>query len=144
MKNKTVRIIVDIMMIAAVILAYLRWDGDPTAHIIYGIACLIFFAIHFYLNIKTFIALCKAIRKLKPPVKLKCVVDIFLIIVWGVTFITGFIALVGYDAISTAVSGMGRIHGIFARMGSGLILFHIIQHGSQILSYIKGTRNVSK
>jgi hypothetical protein len=120
-----------------VIFSYRRWDGTPTFHITTGTACAFLFAIHFCLNRKTFAAFSKSIKKLNLSTKLKYIVDALLITVWGIAIISGFLALGSYVEIIDTTVNIGRIHGVFARVGGGLIGIHIIQHSKQIVSYIK-------
>ena len=131
---KLLRVIVDIFMLGFIILSIMRWDGDPTFHIAVGSGCTLFFIIHFLLNIKPFKSMTKKFRKLKIIVKLQYIVDVLLIIVWSITIITGFIAIPFYI---DGVGRIGRVHGIFARVGCGLAVIHLLQHLKQIRSYFR-------
>jgi hypothetical protein len=134
---KAVKIIVDIFMLFFIILSVVRWDGNPTFHIIVGSGCALFFTIHFLLNIKPFAAMTKKFGKLNGKIKLQYIVDLLLIIVWSVAIITGFIAIRFYIGEAETAFKIGRVHGMFARVGCGLVLVHIIQHLKQIRSYFR-------
>jgi hypothetical protein len=54
--NKKIKVAVDVLMLLAVIISYIRWHGDSTFHTVAGIACSLLFVIHFCLNRKTFAA----------------------------------------------------------------------------------------
>jgi len=130
---KTVKIIVDIFMLVFIILSVVRWDEDPTFHIIAGSGCALVFVIHFLVNIKPFATMTKKCRKLNAKIKQQYIVDLLLIIVWCVAIITGFIAIPFYLDDET-IYRIGRVHGIFARVGCGLVVIHIFQHLKQIRS----------
>ena len=131
---KVAKIIVDIFMLVFIILSVVRWDGDPTFHIVVGSGCILFFTVHFLLNIKPLITMTKKFKKIKIKIKLQFIVDVFLIIVWGTAIITGFIDLPFYIG---EVTGIGKLHGIFARVGCGISVIHLLQHYKQIWSYFK-------
>jgi hypothetical protein len=138
---KSAKITVDILMLVFIILSLIRWDGDPTFHIAVGSACALLFIIHLILNIKPFTSMTKRFAKLKSTMKLRCAVDWILIVVWSVAIIAGFIAIPPYLSEEVAVNGIGRIHGVFARIGCGVILIHLIQHLKQIRSYFRRRTN---
>jgi len=131
---KTAKIIVDVFMLFFIILSVIRWDGDPTFHIAVGVGCSLFFLIHLSLNLKPFLAMTRKLRKLKIIIKLQYIVDVLLIIVWITVIITGFIAIPFYIG---DIGRIGRLHGVFARVGCGLSVIHLLQHLKQIISYFK-------
>jgi len=137
--NKNIKGIVDIFMVIAVALSYIRWDGDPTNHIIVGVICGLLFSFHFGLNKKMHIALCKASRskKLNGSAKRKHLIDMLLLVVWFVVFISGFLAIGYYVGAMESMRTFSRIHGVSSRLGGVLILAHIVQHKNQLLSYFK-------
>ena len=147
MKNKVVtiklaKIIVDITMLVFVVLSLLRWDGDPTFHIVVGSVFATLFIIHFLLNAKTFISISKKFGKFKTQMKLQYIVDAILIIIWLAVMVAGIIAAVSYIDTDSTLHGIGRLHGILGRIGCGFILIHIIQHIKQICSYFKVSKHV--
>jgi hypothetical protein len=124
-------------MLVAVVLSFIRWDGEPTFHAIAGVTCALLFTIHFNLNKKAYMAYSKTIIKLKTSVKLRWFVDSLLVIVWSVAIASGFIALLSYWEFITIVFSIGRLHGMFTRTGCVLIAIHLFQHSKQIISYFK-------
>ena len=133
---KPVKIIVDVLMLVTVILSLLRWDGDPTFHIVVGSSFLTLFIIHFLLNFRPFIKMAENFGKLNIWKKLQYTVDVLLVMIWSVVLIAGIIAAVNYLSSGFLLQGYGRLHGILGRIGCGFIVIHIIQHYKQILSYI--------
>jgi len=135
---QTAKITVDILMTVFMTLSFVRWEGDPTFHFVVGTACALFFAVHVRIHekwLKTVTKSCMA-GKLNKKVKWKYAIDVLLLAVWGIAIITGFLAIVPYlGGVERPV--MGRIHGLFARLGLLLVIIHVIQHWSQILSYFK-------
>ena len=120
------------------ILSFVRWDGIGGAiyHIVVGSACALFFTVHIFIHIKWIKAVTKSCLrgKLSKTLRGKYIVDILLLVVWGISIITGFFAIAPFfNDISG--SGIGRFHGITARIGLGLIVIHVIQHIPQIKSY---------
>ena len=139
MNSKSAKIIVDILMTAFLILSFIRWDGTGGAiyHIVVGSACALFFAVHIFIHrkwIKVVTKSCFA-GKLNNTLKGKYIIDMLLLVVWGISIITGFFAIAPFFN-EMGGSGIGRLHGITARIGLGLIVIHIIQHIPQIKSYI--------
>ena len=134
---KPVKIIVDILMLASLILSLLRWSGDPSFHIIVGSSFCFLFIVHFLLNLKMFISMTKKLGKLKLMMKLQYSVDVVLLIIWCIVTVAGIIAAINYLNAGSSVGGIGRLHGILGRVGCGFIGVHIIQHIKQILSYFK-------
>jgi hypothetical protein len=73
--------------------------------------------------------------KINQTVKGKYTIDVFLLVVWGIAIITGFLAIVPYlNGIERSL--FGRLHGITARLGLVLVVIHVIQHIPQIKSYL--------
>ena len=150
MNNKRTKIIVDIFMVVFLVLSFVRWDGTGGAvyHFSVGTACALFFAIHIFIHRKWIRACTKSCftGKLSKTLKGKYVIDMLLLVFWGIAIITGFIAIPPFLNESGVTSGIGRVHGITARVGLMLIIVHVIQHIPQIKSYIgikKRTRNES-
>ncbi|MCL2412431.1 MAG: hypothetical protein FWC97_12405 [Treponema sp.] len=138
MNKTTIKIIVDVLMTIFMILSFVRWDGSPVFHIIVGSVCALFFAIHVCIHrkwLKAVTETCLA-GKLNEKVKYKYVINVLLLAVWSITIITGFLAIGPYIQ-GVERSFFGRLHGIFARLGLLFVIFHIIQHRSQIVSYFK-------
>ena len=134
---KTVKIIVNILMLVFIVLSVVRWDGNATYHIVVGSSCALFFTIHFLLNRKLFIGLTRKFFKLSKKIKLQYIIDLLLIIVWCITIITGFIAIRFYIGEAETTFKIGRFHGIMARVGCGFAVVHTLQHLKQIRSYFK-------
>ena len=140
--TKLAKIIVDVLMLIFVILSLVRWDGDPTFHIVVGSIFSALFIVHFLLNIKTFASMTKKFGKLKVKIKLQYSVDIVLVVIWSVAVIVGIIATFYYLNSESSINEIGRLHGMLGRIGCGFILTHIVQHIKQIRSYFvlrKGT-----
>jgi len=139
MNSKRTKIIVDILMTVFLILSFIRWDGTDGAiyHIVVGSACALFFAVHIFIHRKWIKAVTKSCfaRKLNKTLKGKYIIDMLLLVVWGVSIITGFLAIAPFFNEMSG-SGIGRLHGVTARIGLSLIAIHIIQHIPQIKSYI--------
>jgi len=139
---KLVKIIIDITMLVFMVLSLLRWDSDPTFHIVAGSVFATLFIIHFLLNAKTFVSMSKKFGKLKAQMKLQYIVDTILILIWIVVMVAGIIAAVSYINTDSTLHGIGRLHGMLGRIGCGFILIHIIQHIKQICSYFKVSEHV--
>ena len=140
MKNsRTTKIIVDIFMTIFLILSFIRWDGMGGAiyHIAVGSACALFFAAHIFIHRKWIKAITKSCLqgKLKKELKWKYYVNMLLLVIWGVSIITGFIAIAPFLADGARASVWGHAHGIAARIGLGLIIIHVVQHLPIIKSY---------
>jgi len=134
---RTVKIIVDLLMLVFIILSVTRWDGDPTFHIVVGGGCTLFFVIHFALNVKPFKTMTKNFGKLRTKMRLQYIVDVLLLIIWSTAIITGFLAILPYLNEIENISALGRVHGVFARVGCGFAVIHLIQHFKQIGSYFR-------
>jgi len=123
------KIIVDILMTIFLVLSFVRFDSDyPAFHFTVGIGCTIFFAAHIFIHRKWIKVVTKSclVGKLKKSLKWKYIVNMLLLVVWGISIATGFLAIM-FD--------VGNIHGLTARIGAGLVIIHIIQHWAQIKSY---------
>jgi len=138
LNSKRTKIIVDIFMTIFIILSFVRWSGTEGAiyHIAVGSACTLFFAAHIFIHRKWIKAVTKSCfaGKLSKALRGKYIVDILLLVVWGISIITGFLAIAPF--FSGEASAWGRLHGVTARIGLGLVIVHIIQHIPQIKSYI--------
>jgi len=139
-KNKSVKIIVDIFMTIFLTLAFIRWDsiGGAIYHIIVGSFCALFFAIHIFIHRKWIKAVTKSCLagKISKALRGKYIIDILLLVVWLISIISGFISIAPFFNETEGVLAWGRLHGITARIGLALIIFHIMQHIPQIKSYI--------
>jgi len=139
MSNKRTKIIVDIFMTVFIILSFIRWDNANFAfHAIVGIGCTLFFVLHIFIHRKWLKATTKScfMGKLSKVLKGKYIINMFLLVVWGISIITGFIAIAPFFSETYEVFLWGRVHGITARIGLALIIIHIVQHLPQIKSYI--------
>ena len=141
MKSRKAKIIVDIFMFIFVVLSYIRWSGTGGLifHSVVGTVFTIFVIAHLYLNRKWVVAVTKSIKEKKANKKVKrlYIVDVSLMIVWGIAIITGFLAIPSFAFDVEAFGIFGRIHAITVRLGGVLIIVHIIQHLGQIRSYFK-------
>jgi hypothetical protein len=139
MKNKNIKIIVDICMLIFIILSFIRWDGDPTFHIIAGTLCALFFAVHICIHRKWIGATPKSFKKVKSKIKLRYITDMLLLIIWSIAICSGFIALIFYSGeLRMSETGIfGRIHAVTTRAGIALVVIHIVQHLKQIGSYFR-------
>ena len=139
MNSKKTKITVDILMTISLTLSFIRWDNSNFAfHAAVGLLCALFFAMHVLIHRKWLRATTKSCLsgKLNKGLKWKYVINILLLAFWGVSIATGFIAIVPFMGDSEGVSTLGRLHGITARIGLGLVVIHIIQHLPQIKLYI--------
>ena len=139
MSSRKTKIIVDILMTIFLILSFVRWeDSNFVFHAVVGTACTLFFALHVIIHRKWIKATTKSFLagKLNKALKGKYVIDILLLVVWGIALATGFIA-VGY--FSFGIEGMAvfsRLHAVSSRIGLVLIVIHVYQHIPQIKSYM--------
>ena len=137
---KTIKIIVDILMTIFLILSFVRWEDSNFAfHAIVGTACALFFTIHTCIHWKWLKAVTKSLLngKLNKALRWKYIVDVMLLVMWGIAIVTGFIAI-GYFSFGIAeMAVFSRLHGITSRIGLVLVIIHIIQHLPQIKSYIR-------
>ena len=148
MNSKRTKITVDIFMTIFLVLSFIRWDGMGGAayHFIVGTACALFFTVHIMIHRKWIKACTKSFfaGKLSKTLKGKYIVDMLLLVVWGISIVTGFIAIPPFLSDTSVASGIGRIHGIAARIGLGLIVIHVIQHIPQIMSYMGIKKRMTK
>ena len=139
MNSRTTKIIVDILMTIFLILSFVRWEDSNFAfHAIVGIGCALFFTVHIFIHRKWIKAVTKSCfaGKLNKTLRGKYIINIILLAVWGVSIVTGFIAIVPFFRENYMGFVWGRLHGITARIGLALIVIHIIQHLPQIKSYL--------
>jgi len=139
MTARTKKILVNIGMLVFVILSFIRWDGDPTFHIIVGTVCTLFFAFHIAIHRKWLTSITGKVAKRTANAKVTrlYVVDVLLLVTWGVAIITGFLAIPPYLSEIEGMSWLGRIHGVSSRIACIIAVVHIIQHSKQIRSYFK-------
>lgn len=127
-------------MMVFLILSFIRWDGTRGAiyHIVVGSLCAFFFTFHVVIHRKWLKATTKSFfsGKLNKALWGRYIINVLLLIVWNVSIITGFIAIAPFFAEGEAGQLWGRLHGITARVGLGLVILHIIQHIPQIKSYM--------
>ena len=140
MSNKSTKIAVDILMVVFLTLSFVRWDGSSFAfHAVVGIVCALLFATHILIHrkwLKAVTASCFA-GKLGKALRWKYLVDVLLLVFWGVSIVAGFVAVVPFLGEAGGGSLWGRLHGVTARIGLGLIVIHAIQHLPQIKSYFQ-------
>ena len=139
MSGRHVKIIIDICMTIFLILSFVRWSGTNGAffHFTVGSLCALFFAAHIFVHRKWIKAITKSCLagKLNKSLKWKYIINMLLLFVWAISILTGFIALAPFFDAASGVYVIGRVHGITARIGLGLIVIHIAQHLPQIKSY---------
>lgn len=140
MNSRRTKIIVDIFMTAFLILSLIRWDGMGgfIYHAIVGTACALFFSLHMFIHRKWIKAVTKSCfaGKLSKALRWKYIIDMLLLMFWGVSILTGFIAIIPFLGEAESLSVWGRLHGVTARIGLALIIIHAIQHLPQIKSYL--------
>jgi hypothetical protein len=148
--NKKVKIAVDIFMVIFMALSFVRWEDSNFAfHAAVGGACVLFFATHIIIHRKWIKAVTKSCftGKANKTLLAKYTVDMLLLIVWGVSIITGFIAIAPFFDKADWGFAWGRFHGITTRVGLGLVVIHVIQHIPQITSYFgikKRKKNIAQ
>ena len=137
--GRSAKIIVDICMTLFLILSFVRWQGDPTFHFTIGIACTLFFALHVLIHRKWLRAMTKSYlaKKINQALVGKYRINMLLLAVWGISIVTGFLAIGSFVGGIEWMFIFSRIHGISARLGLLLVFIHIVQHRAQILSYFK-------
>ena len=126
-------------MTVFLILSFVRWEASNFAfHAIVGIGCTLFFAIHIFIHRKWIKAVTKSLfaGKLNKALRWKYVIDVFLLVFWGVSIVTGFLAIAPFLDGAGGLAVWGRLHGITARIGLALVVVHAIQHWPQIRSYL--------
>jgi len=138
-KSRRTKIIVDILMAIFLALSFVRWDNSNFPfHAIVGTACTVVFIVHICIHWKWLKAVTKSFldKKMKNSLKGKYVINILLLIVWGLAISSGFLA-VGYFSFGIAeMAGFARLHGVTSRMGLILVAIHVFQHIPQIKSYL--------
>jgi len=125
-------------MTVFLVLSFIRWDNSNFVfHAIVGVGCTLFFALHIFVHRKWLMATIKSCfaGKLSKALTGKYVINMFLLVIWSISIITGFIAIVPFSRETYAGFMWGRLHGITARIGLALVIVHIIQHLPQIKSY---------
>ena len=143
---KQTKITIDLFMTLFLVLSFVRWEGMGGAiyHMAVGSACALFFSAHVFVHrkwIKATTTACFA-GKLNKKLRWKYTTDMALLVVWGVSIITGFLAIAPFFT-GMAGMGMARLHGITARVGLVLIVVHVVQHLPQIKAYM-GIRKRTK
>ena len=148
--SRNTKIIVDIFMTIFMILSFVRWTGDSgfIFHAIVGTACTIFFTLHVCIHRKWIKAVTKSVfdGKLNQNVKWKYIINMLLLVVWGIAIATGFLAIGYFTAGIEGMAIFSGLHALTSRVGLGLVVVHVFQHLPQIKSYIgienrpKGTR----
>ncbi|MCL2838592.1 MAG: hypothetical protein FWE04_05970 [Oscillospiraceae bacterium] len=139
MNSRTKKIVVDILMTIFLILSFVRWEDSNFAfHAIVGMGCALFFTAHIFIHRKWLKAVTKSCfaGKLNKNLRRKHIVNIILLVVWGISIVTGFLAIIPFFRENYMGFAWGRLHGITARIGLALIVIHIIQHLPQIKSYL--------
>ena len=138
--NRKIKITVDLLMTIFVILSFVRWDGDGgfIFHAVVGSVFALLVAVHLYLNRKWVVSVTKSIIAGKANKKTKqlYIVDMILMIVWGIAIITGFLAIPSFVNYIESFYVFSRIHAVSSRIGAVIILVHIYQHLGHIRSYI--------
>ena len=140
MNNRKAKITVDIFMTIFVVLSFVRWDGDGgfIFHAIVGSVFTLLVAAHLYLNRKWIVSVTKSIiaKKTNSKTKQLYIVDMILMVVWGIAIITGFLAIPSFVNNIESFYVFSRIHAVSSRIGAVVILVHIYQHLGHIRSYM--------
>ena len=140
MSNRKAKITVDIFMTIFVILSFIRWDGDGgfIFHAVVGSVFTLLVAAHLYLNRKWVVSVTKSVieKKVNKKTKQLYIVDMVLMVVWGIAIITGFLAIPSFIGDVESFYVLSRIHAISSRIGAAVILVHIYQHLGHIRSYM--------
>ena len=147
MNSRRAKIIVDILMVIFLVLSFVRWEASSFAfHAIVGSACTLFFAMHIFIHRKWIKAVTKSCfaGKLNKALRWKYIIDMLLLVVWSVSILTGFIAIIPFLDEAAGISVWGRLHGITARIGLALVVVHVIQHLPQIKSYLGVKKGAKK
>ena len=144
--SRTAKIIVDILMTIFLILSFIRWeDSNFVFHAIVGTGCALFFTLHVCIHWKWLKAVTKSFfdGKLSKALRGKYMIDILLLIVWGISIATGFLAIGYFSFGIEGMAGFSRLHAVTSRIGLAIVAVHIYQHIPQIKSYI-GIKNKPK
>ena len=148
--SRKTKIIVDIFMTIFLILSFVRWNGDSgfIFHAIVGTACTLFFTLHVCIHWKWIKSVTKSVigGKLNQKLKWKYVINMLLLVIWGIAIATGFLAIAYFVAGIEVMYVFSRIHALTSRIGLGLVVIHAVQHLPQIKSYIgiKNKPNLAK
>ena len=138
--GKNTKIIVDIFMTIFLILSFVRWSGDSgfIFHAIVGTVCTLLFIIHICIHWKWLKAVTKSCLdgKLKQAQKWKYMIDVLLLVIWGIAISTGFLAIAYFAGGIEVMYLFSRLHALTSRAGLGLVVIHVFQHLPQIKSYI--------
>ena len=136
--SRTTKIVVDILMTIFLILSFVRWEDSHFAfHAVVGAACALFFTLHVCIHWKWLKAVTKSFLggKLNTALRGKYVIDILLLVVWGIAIATGFIAIGYFSFGIEGMAGFSRLHAATSRIGLVLVAIHVFQHMPQIKSY---------
>ena len=140
MNNRKAKITVDILMTVFVVLSFIRWNGDSgfLFHAVVGSVFTLLAAAHLCLNRKWVLSVTKSViaRKANSKTKKLYIVDMILMILWGIAIITGFLAIPSFLNDVDFFYVFGRIHAVSSRIEAAVILVHIYQHLGHIRSYI--------
>ena len=145
--SRATKIVVDIFMTLFLILSFIRWDGNNgfAYHAIVGTACALFFTLHICIHWKWIKAVSKSVfdGKLNQTLKWKYVINMLLLVIWGIAIATGFLAIGYFSAEIDSMAVFSRFHALTSRVGLGLVVVHVFQHLPQIKSYL-GIENKAK
>ena len=140
MNNRKAKITVDIFVIIFIVLSFIRWSGDGgfILHAVIGSFSTLLITAHLHLNRKWVVSVSKSIIAKKANCKTKqlYIVNMFLMIIWGIVIITGFLAIPSFVNGIESFYVFSRIHAISSRIGAVIIIVHIYQHMGHIRSYI--------
>ena len=140
MNNRKIKIAVDIFMTIFVVLSFVRWSGNDgfIFHAVVGSVFTLLVALHLFLNRKWIVSVTKSIiaKKANSKTKQLYIVDMILIVVWGVAIVTGFLAIPSLVNEIESFYVFSRIHSVSSRIGAVIILIHIYQHLGHIRSYM--------
>ena len=137
--SRNTKIIVDIFMTIFLILSFIRWEDSNFAfHAIVGTACALFFTLHICIHWKWIKAVTKSVfdGKLNQTLKCKYIINMLLLVIWGIAIATGLLAIGYFSAGIEGMAVFGGLHALTSRVGLGLVVIHVFQHLPQIKSYI--------
>jgi len=141
--NKKIKIIVDILMTIFLVLSFVRWEADNFLfHAIVGTACTLFFILHICIHSRWIKSVTKSLfsGKFNKTLSGKYVIDMLLLVVWGIVIISGFFAIGFFLLGIEEMEIFSRIHDVTSRIGLTLVIIHVFQHIPQIKSYM-GIKN---
>ena len=75
-------------------------------------------------------------KKANKKVKQLYIVDMILIVTWGIAIATGFLAIPSFVNDMDSFNVFSRLHAVSSRIGAAVIIIHIYQHLEQIRSYM--------